>query len=513
MYLCNNTVAQVEPVQIDGEDSMVLQHLWLPLMASVRYGDGTPVFENVNVKTTDEDSEDSEDSDVAGWSPKHPLELATRRSMDGGMFATRSSMRAGHDEDAWPSFTILFLSEYLRDQDIPWAAQDDLIDSNIDEFAKILASQEGVPAHVNNMHATRLSDVKLKLVRDLCKVLGFGTIARFQAFFGSETVPIIDKTLVIDALGIGGDADLKQVPKNHKEWLARPSASFDKWRRISEADVAKVRVVAARFHESEGTAVQQITFAAESEMVGTVEVDGVDLLFGTGQHRYLFQTFAGRACVPVGGGVSGSHMLGDTSVISLARCDAYVSTWLCILVKGAEMSRGDNKKKRHPSCYNNLLDCLIAPAVVSILGFCLDIFKQEPSSENELRVPFSNSSLTKELRHVGINHGELLDLAEEHPHRVAVGKALDDEQIGKDTEDHHWHQFDYYLESKRQHTLHYYDHEDKRDYCLLKPSYVKSSICCWIGDVRDVFLGKNEDKGALEFTPVTCSDKFTIHSS
>lgn len=54
--------------------------------------------------------------------------------------------------------------------------------------------------------------------------------------------------------------------------------------------------------------------------------------------------------------------------------------------------------------------------------------------------------------------------------------------------------------------MHFYDNEDGADYCVLKHEFVTEHICCWMGEVRDAFVGVLQYK-TNEFIPLTAENE------
>ena len=352
------------------------------------------------------------------------------------------------------------------------------------------------------MHSKRLSTVKWSLVNDLCRIIGFGSIVKFQEFFESPGTLVGDKSEVINILGVGGSTAVASFPKNFSEWQGRASASLSKWRTMKEAHVSRLRALAKDFHSSHSTAYEASSALEEVDMVGKVHIQGEDALFGTPQLRHLFQTFTGRSTAPAplseSSDIGSLELEGDTSLITLARCDAYVCTWLCILVRGAELP-----KKRHPSAYNSLLHCLIPQALQGILNTCRRIFEKDSSSVNELRVPFRFSTLKDACDKNNVHLDQVPRLDPNGSEFKGIARILDEDQRVCNTLPSSWHEADFYLEKKRVNTVHFYDEDDDRSYCVLRAAFVKKHICSWIGDVRDAFIGTLQAEDGLSFEPLS----------
>ena len=315
-----------------------------------------------------------------------------------------------------------------------------------------------------------------------------------------------DKDQVIKLLGIGGDQMLLDFPKNHKQWASRATASFSRWRTMSQDDVGIVRGIAKDFHadDRQSNRYERASAVADIALVGSLHTTGKDILFTTGQQRQLFQTFTGRSAVTLQGGDSTSpsyrQIEGDTSIITLARCDAYVATWLCVLVRGAELP-----KVRHSSSYNVLSQSLVPYAVCDILGVCREELTRHPSSVDELLVPYKYSSFYDAQRRSGnVNDSDATELEDD----AAVAKILDAERNvdGVTLPHSSVHKLDFYLCDVRESTVHFYDDSDEKNYCVLTAEFVRKEICSWIGDVRDVFVGTLDNDDAVHFRPLTGAD-------
>lgn len=491
------------PLELADDVRIVAQHNWILEPTRVDKGCGSCVFMSWNGRHPDSDI-------LQGWAPKHPLELAGREMLDGAMIATQAVRYCPRDEDTWKLFTPMHIEKCLLLQE----TASEYTEDTLRLFSTTISDQDGVQKYVKELYNKRLSSVKLAIVSDLCRISGFGSISKFQEFFESSRVAVADKERVVDILGIGGDKGFLDFPKSYCQWKARTSASLSKWRTVDVEDLRELRELARAFHLSHSDAYVASAALGEIEEVGGVSVQGKDIFFGTPQHRKLFQTFTGRTPVVVSGVESQSQarhekheeIEGDTSVITLARCDAYVSTWLCIIVRSAEIP-----KKRHPSFYNCLLRSLIPEAVMSILQTCLDVFKKDSSSTTELSVPFTFSSLKEACDTCDVDPEKVGDLDPGGAQYASIAEYLDGERLVHNTMPSSWHELDFYLGKRRVHTLHYYDKDDCRSYCVLNPTFVRNNICCWIGDVRDVFLGTLDDDNAMQFRSITDKDTFVVN--
>lgn len=502
VFLCNDVVSQVttRPLRSTVHTREVSQHLWLPRMVAISEGNGTPVF----------CMEVAGDVDAVGVSPKHPLELARRGMLEGGMVATPALEVTSLDEDSWKLHAIRFIRVCMEYQDaVPGSSEDPDVASKLHAYATIIANSEGVVKYVRDMHSKRLSTVKNEVNSALAKVLGFGSIAKFQTFFSSKTIPSEEKSEVVNILGMGGDAQLAHFPRNFSEWSARPSASLSAWRTMKQDVLDRVRVLAENFHASHSDAHEQTKARAEITAIKDLHVQGADIFFGTAQMRQLFTTFSGRSLVVVVDGGDSPHpyqeIEGDTSVITLARLDAHVSTWLCALVRGAELD------KRHPSHFGAITEFLLPPAVDGILKTCRKVLQNDSSCSTELCLPFKFSSAVKALATENLDMGDVADLDRTGAPYKAVCTVLDNEMSSHDTLMHSSaHHLDYYRASSRPNTIHFFDAEDKKSYCVLKAAFVKSRICSWIGDVHDVFVGIADDED-VKFRDVTGYDAFVVN--
>jgi len=427
------------------------------------------------------------------------------------------------EDDHWKLHGVTFCQKGIEDAEVVSAATDEELSAKILRFASIIADQEGVDKHVKGGHSSRLTKVKYRLFFDFCKVLGFYNGTYFRDFFKSVLVETADKSEVLTILGVGGDPKGSGRPKTLADWKQRPTASLSKWRTMTDSNLKRVRELARKFMLSQKTPREASKAYEAAEDASKFIIQGKDIFFGTGELRQLYVSFAARSSVVVPDADimdpnAPRKLRGDTSIITLARIDAYVGTSLSQLLAQVELNVSNDT-----TTHNTLARPLISQALTNILSACRTVFEESPAhvaslsapdvpstgqhAVNELRVPFRFSSLRTacDANSIEVDSIGRQDRGSEAYQNVSM--FLDNQRAESDhLPNSSWHELDYYLSKRRLQTKHFYDNDDNRSYCVANPGFVEANICSWIGDVQDVFLGILEDDDALEFREMTEKD-------
>lgn len=115
-------------------------------------------------------------------------------------------------------------------------------------------------------------------------------------------------------------------------------------------------------------------------------------------------------------------------------------------------------------------------------------------------MPFSQEAFDSALHCAGESLQSFLKKGVESDAYDAVRGDLDGDKSMKHQTS--GHKFDFYMAKWRKHTVHFCDHEDEADYCVLTSKLLHENICCWMGKVRDAFIGELCN-GSNEFESLT----------
>lgn len=337
------------------------QHMWLPSLKHILSMDGTPVFpvDKSGIRKGETISTE-EDNTICGWSPKNPLHLSVHGMNNGGMIATPAVALGTPGEDMWSMWTEQFC--YLAMADTSTFSS--LSNEELRAYAKCMKMDCDIEHEVRALHNKRLSNVKTALVRGVCEMLGFESATNFNEFLHSSIVLEADRSYVLSVLGCGGNKSPGEYPKTYEDWSSRDTASFSKWRTMTPATLKQMRVIGQQFLDS-----ANIVSSPRLHAKKGLEVAGTDILFNTPMAREIYCTFMNRNTLPcntndksqgnpsvpkapvVTGKSSGAkdeaeaeesgprYAQGDSSVLTLARADAYIAAWLTIIAECGKSSR------------------------------------------------------------------------------------------------------------------------------------------------------------------------------
>ena len=300
---------------------------------------------------------------MQGYAPKLPLVLAVRPVNDGGTFATPAVFGAHRGQDQFKAYAGPFCKN-LMEQD-PMCSS--FTDDDIEAVARMNHNHKITHVRVKEIFNRSLSNVKGALIKTFLRVLGFGCSRGSPTHFTNFFLPDPERTeaqqFLIEVLGIGGSTSTGKVPDTYATWAVAPHHSLSKWRTVSPGDVKKIRAAVHEFLSSTGGSKKPLSAAEVQEAdspASTLHVDGTDILFATGEMRYVFNTWMGRCTEPFSdaarargsAGVTADGtgdgdeepcpraVLGDTSIITVARADAYISAWLATTVRARMLQKG-----------------------------------------------------------------------------------------------------------------------------------------------------------------------------
>lgn len=221
-----------------------------------------------------------------------------------------------------------------------------------------------------------------------------------------------------------------ELPATHTSWARRQDHSFSKRRTILPGDIEKIRAAAFHFLKVDSDILKT---EERKFQENRLDVEGADSLFRSSQTRLVFSTWMGRVAEPIQtpanrvrenidaavhdetrGDNSPSTVPGDALIITLARADAYLCSWLAITVRKAETTTNVEKLRVLPPCYNILCQELLPQATCAILNSCRDIFKAKETVggsscprtlqfRREMEVPYTKRALSRACVEVGVN--------------------------------------------------------------------------------------------------------------
>lgn len=484
--LCEHVVTQLEErrdigdrVSSSQEVDTILQQRFLPHLVEIGAEDGMPVFRNKFLAqgAVQSGQASNPDEGAQGWSPKNPLHLATRSFLDGAALATPSFSPGNYGETLFANWTAPFCAMILRHE----GTNVDLSDEEIEKFVALLAEDKNVATHVRRLHNKHLTDKKGQLTKCYISTLGFSSTRALSAFFADMSDENKkDRDFLLETLGVGGIATGSNFPSTYFSWKQRKSHSFHKWRTLSVADLAAIQSIAHRFQSTwiDPDQTRRRSPNDVSEISETLEVDGTDIICGTPEVRQILSAWLGRSS-------NDGSVKGDTSVIVVARADAYMAAWLAQVCVAGELGR-----KLPPHVFNLLMAPLIPEATMAFLGELRSalVDAEDPvNTPGELFAPFAPKALDDAMRDVAPDVLSLLKKGEQSEEYDKVRRTLDNAGLS-----HHLtvrHKMDFYMTSWRKNTVHFWDAEDRADYCVVTSDFVTKNVCCWIGKVRDGFVG------------------------
>lgn len=553
--------------EIPGSASSVvtMQQWWLPKLQEITQGQGTPVFEGHWMRTasvaTAPNAADTSQRQVVGFVPKIPLNLARRPVDGGGMIATPGVFGAQRGDDQFQFYAGEFCKKLMLVH--PLCAS--FSSEDVEGLARLNQGHDLTHAQVRRLHLRRLSTVKSSLRDNVLKAVGFGSLKAFTMFFAPNRVWLRDQKTVKNLMGIGGDPNLEGLPSSYRSWKKGANHSLSKWRTIQPSDIVRIREIVHRFVTS--TMVGEEDVSSSKVTAPSLHVQGPDIFFGSDELRHVFAGWMGRVAeyLPNSAGADPSPrnntnlpqrqtqgqeqerednsealpgaVRGDTSVLTIARADAYMSAWLALNVRAAELRRPDerhSKRMVQTIMYNKLCQELLPHAAVGVMMECRNEMErlencnmvpvdnseddlERPSGRDaaaqmsqwnlEMRVPFSMQALTRACISVNVERTSLEKLGNSHTSSDRQKFADVRSSVGRDPTTRisfSHHGLDYYMRRARKCTLHFHDADDRADYIVLKAQYVRKHICSWIGDVRDAFVGCL-DAAAGKFEEIACT--------
>ena len=254
-----------------------------------------------------------------------------------------------------------------------------------------------------------------------------------------------------------------------------------------------------------------------------------DVLFGNGEARATYVQWATMAEAARRDPLEIPDMLrGDASILTLARLDAWMAVQILFGlqspddVKGkkkktagsdddddddneeslAKKKKNGKKKGKTPHdgsvdddddddddakgtygnrSHNSVFELLLPRAIEGVLQEIRD--EVEKVRAEELRMPFDYASAK---RLMGSEKGEgMIDA-------LTTSQTTCGGDLGHRGDRHH--------QAWRQVTSSHFSPFDDKHYVLALPSFITSSVCSWIGDVKDAFVGVSE--GELEYMPI-----------
>lgn len=213
------------------------------------------------------------------------------------------------------------------------------------------------------------------------------------------------------------------------------------------------------------------------EDADSLDVTGSDVLFGTGEMRWVYQQWMALEVDHIEGAV-----VGDASQITLARCDGYLATWFALQL----YAQGSNKPPS-PSRYNTILEMLLPRAAESVLNECRTVLLGETEGRAELEIPFDYNAFQEHCRDLEFSPLRVHELPHDSDLYNDVCARMDAEEPSSCLSQ--WHELDFFTSRRRNPTLAFDDLQDKKDYCVLKGSFFLDSVCGWMGNTRDAFVG------------------------
>ena len=401
---------------------------------------GTPIIE----------TEDGRDA-----VPKCPMAVAKR----GGFFSTDVSER-----------TLLWHFKVLYDTDGE-LRENCKSRQEFLGFAKEV-SRTGIRIYKNQMHST-LSGRKKEAVDGILKYFGYPVLTHInkRSEKYEEERDKAEKFLA-DHLG--------KLTKKRSVTVAR-AHDEDSWT-VSEPDIVlQERPVFDTYRVSEFDAIAAFNSGVEEPEAPVESEDNAfkaDILFKNNAAKHVYLNWVGE----------GVHE--TTSVMELARLDAYLYAWMEVIQelieKGEVRKVGGLRNKRFTDRFNKYLPL----AVEDILKVCRDTLKEVRLEE--LSKPYDYEKREQAIALRGRDDEGYISLR-------------DSTNIVSEQE----HRGDIFNRHGRRHTSAFVNPVNKLDYVAITPRFFKSHICCWIGDVLDCYVGRCTS-AEVKYEPITYDDECKI---
>ena len=425
--------------------------------------------------TADEMHANSEDSNVmrgaaslpGGKVPSPPMLCSDHKAMQGGLFG-RTFVEP-----------LSILLEFLGV--LSWNAQrwevvsasgemktfEDMTAADVNRERTVL-SKSPVAGFlcklVQNTISNQMSSLKSMVVQDFLQGLGY-----------------LAKTQRLDISTLGDDNCILQLIGRSLEDIGRELRTDDAniHEVIRPVHLRRWRVSSYLTVRATGcTGVGDLAFCAGHE-------NTKDVLFKNGYARRSFVLWAGRQL-----GDDGA-LTGDTSLLSLARLDAWVVAYLIVtrrLAWEANLNSETQRESTEDGRAREVICSGIRP--LSTAGTARNSFH---NTLFERLLPIAIEGVLQEVRQVVLE--ELPD--EVHmPFDFDAAQNMDAEE---DIDRHpasrtpcsgpRGHNGELHNQAWRQGTSSHHSPFDGQDYVLATPKFVHDNACWWLGDVRDAFIG------------------------
>ena len=248
-----------------------------------------------------------------------------------------------------------------------------------------------------------------------------------------------------------------------------------------------------------------------SEQKGMDTKFGVDILFNNTPARNCYRSWAklDKICPP------GSEACGEVSILTLARLDAWICTSMIMALRDKKtepdqatpVESGDGSAENEDakkganlagstknSIHNTMFTVLLPRAIEGVLSqFREGVQKVRPQ---ELFMPFDYDEAAKMVGKDDKVDDEALDA-------LASSKTTSQGPEG--------HGGNLHAQAWRHITSSHLSPFDELNYVVVLPSFVRSHVCGWIGDVRDAFVGVCDTGN--EYVPITASARGGVAKS
>lgn len=347
----------------------------------------------------------------------------------------------------------------------------------------------------------------------------------------------------------GGSVDTSSLCDDvYPEWKASRKSErflFGAWRRLSSDEMQQI--LDEKMPEMK-VEVAGDQWESRDTPRGFVASDGAlcgDKLFVNGHASRAMATWMGRLLVD-------GEIDGDTSVLSIARADAWVATHFSLstvpLFAVSDSGNGSNARQQNLSFgggglrntrHNELFSILLPHALVSLLEEIREAMVAQCGPQ-ELHKPFSVTRALELRREVHKERSSQIGTTEASQSSLGdvSGRDLRSEMSNEvvrrlDSEStipYATHGGDVFTSAFRVATISFRYHPTEHcrgtltdcraggqkdtDYLVLRSEFVKNHICPWIGDIRDAYIGQcdattDETKYApiaLDFTGSSAAD-------
>lgn len=500
------------------DDGGVLRHNWYPAPADVAKGDGDGTIVVAAATGSGVNTADA----CAGQVPPNPMKTAVKPAMGGGLFCVPELVDAGGVQGTFGVQRMLkrwALDVYLNTaghnhHSIEFPNGDRVTEA--EKVAGVLSKEAILSTVVKDGISRKASEWKRAFSKRVLDLF-------FREYFQktkeqrerlSDVSEAINLTLGGSAVNLKWQGDEKNPYAQWVEGRGDATFVFGAWRRSSVAELQLTfdehmhvisSVARADFNSSEEDGapewkrssrrmkVEADEWSAMDVPTPLAEREGGDLLFKNSHAARCMPLLLGRVSTN-----SREFISGRSSVLSIARADAWLAACLTVSQTSSARSAGGMVNAK----YNEIFSMLLPHALRSLL-LELRVAVTELTTPLEFRKPFDPSEAQNLLEAArshqtaaseGTPGSSQSGLASNSSPCLSAGQRATMIAILDTTSPvpYATHRGNSYCNSFRAGTVSFIDHEKGEDYLVVTPEFFKANICGWMGDVCDAYIGQSK---------------------